>query len=1253
MVKLDISSINCAQINLHHAEVPTAHTFSNIENNDNTPFIAFIQEPYCFKGLPHYLPGNCKNIFDSKSFNPRAMLNVSNSIADNFFEQGDYTSRDMVTCSANINSTRLYITSVYMDGLLECPPPLLIKLVTYCNDNKFGLIIGSDTNAHHKLWGNKYVDTRGSKLAEFIATHDLIWDNDITHFTFRRGNSKTKIDLTLHNPHTPPINNWTTLPLFTTSDHVLITFTIDLAKNPLKANKKLFRNRNKCNWELYRNLVESKYKSFSKGSLIDVSDPSKLTNSNLNKYTNKLTDTLLNCFEEACPLTYTRNPRKLKWWSDDLTAAQNRLINTKKRKEDNPADHGIADLYNEGFRAMKKLLRNSSNENWKAFCSNIKKSKDVSRINKALYNKRTNILGSLQKEDETFTSSPLETLEYLTTSLFTQDTPDPLSYSTKSPRNLGLDDISKFINRKRLDQALKFLKPNKAPGHDKISNQMITSVHDIIADDLINLYRASINLSSIPQVWQLNDTAVLPKPGKDTYDKPKSFRVINLSSCLLKLLERLVLWHLQSDLKIEAAMSKSQYGFKRGSSTEAAILKLVNKIESALKNGNFALGIFLDIEGAFDNIPFTAIKEALEHSIGKGNISNWIMQLVSTRKLQFTLGATAFIFQVLAGCPQGGVLSPFLWNLVIDGLLRLMDCNRALQAFADDLALILAGCMLSHLRDMGQIYLNKCNQWCISKGLKISTLKTQIIIFSRNRNLEIPKPIKLHGIEFEFASTIKYLGLHLDNKLNWNKHIQKTAEKCTNILFAARKMVGANWGLDPEKLLWTYKALVRPVITYACTIWCPRVVTVKSRLNPLKKLENLALLMVTKAFKSTSQNALHILLDILPLELFLEKMSSLNSLKLKNQGHWPHQSIDHSSRKSFLTCQQLIDSTIHTIFKDSKLNISHFDYISPTYIINKNYTIQIGNRQEFLLPELTENIICVYTDGSKQKNDRTGYGVLIYIHDSNTSIEEFDRLQPFNTVYQSEAYAIIRAVMLLINSDTINKNIFIFSDSQSVLASLTDIDTDNQTILNCHNLLQTLASSNTVSIQWIPAHTGYPGNERADVLANMGARKDNDPSANGPLIPLSHLKSHISKYFRNRQMLQWHYSDISLKCKDMINPMLSVNINRKKVISSLPSHMMKNIVQFITGHNFLSYHQHRIGNIELNTCQYCDEAEEETAQHIICYCPVFSRARIEWFGESPTTMSHIYTLAKANNDNLTILGKFLQKIDLQNYYKIV
>ena len=99
---------------------------------------------------------------------------------------------------------------------------------------------------------------------------------------------------------------------------------------------------------------------------------------------------------------------------------------------------------------------------------------------------------------------------------------------------------------------------------------------------------------------------------------------------------------------------------------------------------------------------------------------------------------------------------------------------------------------------MGQKYLNQCNQWCIFKGLKISALKTQMIIFYRNRGIEIPKPIKLHGIEFEFANTIKYLGVYLDSKLNWNMHIHKTVENCTNILFAGRKMIGTNWDLDPD-----------------------------------------------------------------------------------------------------------------------------------------------------------------------------------------------------------------------------------------------------------------------------------------------------------------------------------------------------------------------------------------------------------------------------------------------------------------------
>ena len=92
---------------------------------------------------------------------------------------------------------------------------------------------------------------------------------------------------------------------------------------------------------------------------------------------------------------------------------------------------------------------------------------------------------------------------------------------------------------------------------------------------------------------------------------PKSFRTITLSPVLLKWMERVILWHMEADLKVYDKLSKKQYGFKRGSSTTAAIHKLVRKLEMAMLNKGMALGTFLDIEGAFDNVSFDSIEKAL------------------------------------------------------------------------------------------------------------------------------------------------------------------------------------------------------------------------------------------------------------------------------------------------------------------------------------------------------------------------------------------------------------------------------------------------------------------------------------------------------------------------------------------------------------------------------------------------------------------------------------------------------------------
>ena len=116
-------------------------------------------------------------------------------------------------------------------------------------------------------------------------------------------------------------------------------------------------------------------------------------------------------------------------------------------------------------------------------------------------------------------------------------------------------------------------------------------------------------------------------------------------------------------------MNKKQYGFMRGVSTETALHKIVSKIERTIINSGMALGTFLDIEGAFDNVTFSAIERALNNKCNSNSVNRWIMSMISSRTITVDLQGAKKIIKINRGCPQGGILSLFLWNSVVDSLL--------------------------------------------------------------------------------------------------------------------------------------------------------------------------------------------------------------------------------------------------------------------------------------------------------------------------------------------------------------------------------------------------------------------------------------------------------------------------------------------------------------------------------------------------------------------------------------------------------
>ena len=105
----------------------------------------------------------------------------------------------------------------------------------------------------------------------------------------------------------------------------------------------------------------------------------------------------------------------------------------------------------------------------------------------------------------------------------------------------------------------------------------------------------------------------------------------------LKWLERLILYHINEDNNVQAKLSASQYGFRAGVSTETVLHEFVRRVEHCLVRKKPALGIFLDIVGAFDNVTFRGIAMALRGLDMSEILTSWIENLLRYRIVQVEL----------------------------------------------------------------------------------------------------------------------------------------------------------------------------------------------------------------------------------------------------------------------------------------------------------------------------------------------------------------------------------------------------------------------------------------------------------------------------------------------------------------------------------------------------------------------------------------------------------------------------------------
>ena len=342
---------------------------------------------------------------------------------------------------------------------------------------------------------------------------------------------------------------------------------------------------------------------------------------------------------------------------------------------------------------------------------------------------------------------------------------------------------------------MKQFQPFKSPGADGIYPALLQSGLEILTPHILRLYRASLAMGHIPEVWRHINVVFIPKAGRTVYATPKDFRPISLTSFLLKTMEKILDRHIRDTYITKFPMCSYQFAYQAGKSTDTAHFMLTSKIRKALTNKEIALVAILDIEGAFDNTSLEAIKEAAEkHGIDE-ICCRWIQAMLSSRIIKSSLYDKEAMVKATRGCPQGGVLSPLLWCLVMDELLtQLNEQGIYAQGYADDAAICILGKHQETVSELMQTALKHTEEWCKRKGLRVNPGKTSLIPFTNKRKLEAMVEPMMFGETITFKKETKYLGVIYDSKLTWNAHLSYVTRKAKNTMWTCLRAYSKNWG---------------------------------------------------------------------------------------------------------------------------------------------------------------------------------------------------------------------------------------------------------------------------------------------------------------------------------------------------------------------------------------------------------------------------------------------------------------------------
>lgn len=349
--------------------------------------------------------------------------------------------------------------------------------------------------------------------------------------------------------------------------------------------------------------------------------------------------------------------------------------------------------------------------------------------------------------------------------------------------------------------------------------------------DIQTIINTSLLSGEVPPAMKISKITPVHKGG-DAKDF-NNYRPISILPIIDKIMTKLINNQLLEYLKVYKVINKRQYGFVMESNPPTALFDAVSTLQKHQDNHETSVTIFIDLQKAFDTVKREILLTKLWVAGVRGKEYRWFKSYLSERKQYIEIdGIASDLHLNTEGVPQGGNLASTLFLLYINDITDI-GLNGTLFLYADDIALIFHGTNTENIQLLIDSDMNKLQKWMHDHHLTLNTTKTKYMITSKIPNLNLN--VTYNNTNIEKTDQFKYLGVIIDNKLNWNLQIQNTIKKAASMAGIFKKISDS----IPTTICKTiYYSLFHSNITYGMLVWGTGT---KQNLNKVQSMQNRAI----------------------------------------------------------------------------------------------------------------------------------------------------------------------------------------------------------------------------------------------------------------------------------------------------------------------------------------------------------------------------------------------------------------------------